>query len=1024
MDEQTSEVEIPGYCDLVLLARGTETVVYKGRREPGAEPVTIKVLTDASPATDERTAFLDEARRLKELSGPCFQRVVEFGEVGGRPYIVFEYVHGTTLEEWFNPQEPCAFGEIAEIVAHVADALAVAHRTVIHRDIKPSNVIVRDDRSVVLIDFGVGLSTSEAREIVVGSGLKGTIRYVSPEQAAGRAHRIDGRTDIWSLGVVLYELLSGQLPFCDRPLTKVLGEEDLREKYAGQMYAEPPQPVRQLNAKIPAELASVCHKCLQKEPDHRYSTAADMATDLRVWLSLARRRQRLIRSAARAAVLIVSLAALISLIWFVWVHFPHRKPTMNARTSEAWRQGTLTPRPSSEKIERWSLRAILPASGVTSVAWSPDGRYLAYGTFAGRIHVCEAKELRTIRVLDGHVGAICAIAWCPDGRLLASASDDGTVRLWSPDAATRHELVHDSAVMSLAWCPDGSELATLDTGGIVSRWTKNGQLAGKNKIQDYYGSWICWSPDGTRLATSGGDRIVRITERSGQPVETLVGHTSGIYSIAWHDNGMLASGGGKDLRIWDAKGKCCNTGCAEGAISQIAWSPEGQCIAGATSAGLILWDQSGKMIWKRPVSAMSVSWSPDGKQLAMGGDGLFVHARSGTTVWHFPDSVEHSCTSSDWSPRGDAVVSGHWKGGVRVWSISGRLLETFPIDAVVKAVRWNRIDGRIAAADAAGQVHVFASGGHRLVSFDHGAPIGVMKWSPDGNCLGVAGGRTARIWRHETVREITTEAEAISLAWRGDSRQVAVGLADLHGIRLISVDDREVKSFRALRDHAQAIAYSPSENRLVVGAEYGALALWPLDGTPGMELHGHTGSIHDVSWSPDGRWFATACHDKSVRLWHRDGVAGPVLKHAWPVNLVSWSPTGGWLATAGPAGLVQLWSSDGKSTMPLAGHGALVSSLTWSPDGTIVMSSSIDGTLRLNNVRDRLRGWIAIVYGDDKAAVLNATGTVLYGDVSGLVDRFFIRCETVGGGAFYGSLTELKQLAQPATVDDKVPGGR
>ena len=196
--------------------------------------------------------------------------VHDVGVQEGQVYIVSDYLDGPDLGQWLRDNRP-AWPEAARIAAAVADALAHAHaRLIVHRDVKPANIILTADRAPVLVDFGLALDEARAGGDEKGI-VSGTPWYMSPEQVAGTAHRIDGRTDIYSLGVVLYEMLTGRVPFRATAFPELLR----------QVRDDEPQPPRQLVRDIPPELERACLKALAKRQQDRYTTAADFAEDLR-----------------------------------------------------------------------------------------------------------------------------------------------------------------------------------------------------------------------------------------------------------------------------------------------------------------------------------------------------------------------------------------------------------------------------------------------------------------------------------------------------------------------------------------------------------------------------------------------------------------------------------------------------------------------------------------------------------------------------------------------------------------------
>jgi serine/threonine protein kinase/predicted ATPase len=245
--------------------------VYLGHDAQLDRPVAIKVLRGGPNVRhDETERFLEEARRLARLRNPGIVTIHDIGLHEGQVYIVSDYLEGPDLAEWLQTNSP-TWQEAARLTAAVADALAHAHaRLIIHRDVKPANIILTHDRTPVLVDFGLGLDETVAGGDKLGA-VSGTPAYMAPEQVAGAAHRIDGRTDIYSLGVVLYQMLTGRIPFRASETRELLR----------QVRDDEPQPPRQLVGTIPLELERVCLKALAKRFQDRYTTATDFAEDLR-----------------------------------------------------------------------------------------------------------------------------------------------------------------------------------------------------------------------------------------------------------------------------------------------------------------------------------------------------------------------------------------------------------------------------------------------------------------------------------------------------------------------------------------------------------------------------------------------------------------------------------------------------------------------------------------------------------------------------------------------------------------------
>jgi eukaryotic-like serine/threonine-protein kinase len=650
-----------------------------------------------APADADR--ILREANNVTQLRHPGIVSLYEVGTFDGAPYLVSEFVEGTALSNLLTTRRPPPC-ESAKLIAEVADALHYAHEHwIVHRDIKPSNIVIRPDFSPVVMGFGSAdrelgeINENTDRQIIC------TPAYMSPEQARGKGHRVDRRSDIYSLGVILYQLLAGELPF--RGNTRMLLHQVLHDE---------PKPPRSLNDEIPRDLETICLKAMAKDPRRRYATSGELAAVLRRFLNGEPVKPRRVGSIARAAKWVWrnrvgSIARAAKWVWrnrvatglTVMVFLILLAGTIGIYTEYA--DADRAAKDANDRAEE--LRYQLALSNLILASNALDNRDMR--TAVERLELVP-PDLRhwewdylkrqtqdgicTYLVLRGHEHAIFAVAFSPDGSRIVTGSFDETAKVW--DARTGTVLLdlkgHAKVVWSVAFSPDGSRIATGSADNTAKVWdARTGTLLLDLKGHMDFVRSVAFSPDGSRIVTSSDDNTAKVWDaQTGTPLLDLKGHTEGIWSAAYSPDGSRIVTGSNDrtAKVWDAQTgallldlKAGRT-AVSGEVESVAFSPDGSRIATASDGTAKVWDaRSGTLLCelKGRGAVERVAFSPDGSRIVAGsndGTAKVYDARTGTLVLELKghsDTVLSAAFSSD----GTRIVSGSFDHTAIVWDAAG-----------------------------------------------------------------------------------------------------------------------------------------------------------------------------------------------------------------------------------------------------------------------------------------------------------------------------------------------------------------
>ena len=987
---------VPGYEILGELGRGGMGVVYKARHTKLNRLVALKMILSGEHAgAAEVDRFRREAEAIAHLQHPGIIQIHEIGDHDGRPYLSLEFADGGSLQQQLaGTPQPVA--RAAQLTATLARAMAYAHQHgVVHRDLKPGNVLFAEGLPKIT-DFGLA-KRLEGNDSVTRSGsILGTPSYMAPEQASGDVHATGPATDVYSLGAIMYEMLTGRPPF--RAASTL---ETIR-----QVVSEDPVPPRRLQPRVPVDLETICLKCLRKETGQRFGSATALADDLdrflggqpiqarpaSMWEKAWKWAKRRPAVAALTLLSLVLTAVGFGLVTWQWLeadgarrqaeraeqakevervgavaareeavgarqveHAQRKQAEEERRKAEVERQKAEEERKRAEaerrKFQQLSARLLLEKGQNLceqddvgrGVLWLARGLETATADDVDLQRVFRtgladwSRRLHPLRLAVGHKAPVSAIAFRPDGKTFVTASADRTAQLWEAD--------------------NGKPLGTL--------------MRHKAEIDA-----AVFSSDSKILMTGSRDRTARLwNAETGEPLGKPLQHDAQVRMIAISPDNKLALTAGLDnrvVRLWDVA-----TGMPAGEplkheadLRCVAVSPDSKLVVtGAVDRKARVWNVAdGKLLAETavlPLQVILVAFSPRGDVFATasGRDVQFWETASGKPVG---EVMKHLRGVSVMSFAGSVLRTGAGDGVVRLWRVpSGAPLNSFTRHAGgISALTSNPGTARYLTAshDQTARLALIANYIPCGAPLPHISRVQDALFSPDGKAvLTRTDERLGRLWDVSDDRIFLRRFSGEGHAGGGSIYRLAIspdGKTLLTGnsadrIALLR-DAATAKSLRGLVGHegnVVAVAFSPDGKKALTGAADQTARLWDVETGKqiGEPLLHDSGTVLAVEFSRDGKRVLTAGNDSTARLWDVEtGKSLAVVRHKAAVLTARFSPDGKWLLTGSSDRTARLW--DAATGEPLGAPldtGGAVRATAFSPDGKTIVTADSEGIAQL-----------------------------------------------------------------------------
>jgi WD40 repeat protein len=1039
-----------------LHATGGLGQVHLARDEKLKRPVALKeIRPDKRDNASLRQRFLMEAEITGQLEHPGIVPIYDLDEgAGGQVRYAMRFVQGRTLRSailaYHREPAPLALRELLQRFVSVCQTIAYAHsQGVIHRDLKPDNVLLGDYGETLVVDWGIArrFGTSAGRSdllaatpapipqapmhaapnqttdfVAAASGdepltqagqVLGTPAYMAPEQAAGDVEAISTPADVYSLGAILYEVLTGRPPHQGRNVDEVL---------ASARSGRFPRPAK-VRRGVPAALEAVCLKALAREIGQRYLSATDLARDVEQWLAdepvrayrepwtarLGRwLRKHQTAAAAVAALLLTGVVALaISTALVGQALKKEEKAREDAlaesqRAEEALHQGQLLA--ANLAFDRGLTLGDRGDVGV-GVLWLVRGLELAPEDAGPLRTVLRANlaawrgRLSTLQAVWEHDIDVNAVAFSRDGRvaltgtghhvdpnLRTTAHGTAAPAAWLWDVSTGQRLgeplTHPAPVLAVTLSADGRTALTGCADGKARLW----DLAGRRAVVRVFAhegpvNAVVFRPDGRAIATGSDDGRARLWSLStGESIGAPLRHTRPVRAVAFRPDGEVLLTGSHDGTIgrWEGNtAKPVGTFRHDAAINALAWSPDGRriVVGGLGNEARLLDAATGKVAVSLPHTGyvLAVAFASDGQTVATGGDDNMARVWDATSGEPVGQPLPHlaNIRALAFTPDCKRLLTAGSETCARLWECaplgSGEVIPQLDQSAErLLGATAIRPDGRVVAFGwlrGAIQLGAVATGKPVGPARQCGGPVGALAFSPDGKKLLIGGlNKMARLHDAASLEPVgppLAHAAAVkAAAFTADGRLVVTatltGTAQLWDVASGAAVGRPMEH----RSSVWAVAVAPDGKTVVTGGDDGTARLWnAATGQLQAPPLRHGGAVMAVAFNRDGQRVATGGNDNAGRVWDA-GTGQPLtlpLRHAGQVFDVAFRPDGRLLVTASQDRTAQVWDvATGKRVGPRLEHPLPVHSAAFAGDVQTLVTVTRKGRMRTWNLQTHL----------------------------------------------------------------------